>query len=105
MWRSDKALALTSDYVFDETVTVVKLRAGHQAAVAAGNAMLSSPRVTVEPVSDDDRRAAWQIFMRHRDKSWSFTDCTSKVLIDRLSCQEVWALDLDVRQMGYRLRP
>jgi len=31
--------------------------------------------------------------------------CTSKVLIDRLGCEQVWALDVDFRQMGYEVRP
>lgn len=105
VWRGDSSALVISDYVFDETVTVLKVRAGHQASVAAGDALLSSPRLTIELVAPDDQRVAWQIFRTHGDKRWSFTDCTSKAIIDRLGCDQVWALDVDFRQMGYPVRP
>ena len=91
--------------MFDETVTVLKARAGHRAAVAAGRAMLTSGRLAIEVVGEGDRVAAWEIFQSHGDKLWSFTDCTSKVLIDRLACDQVFTLDADFRQMGYDVRP
>lgn len=96
---------MTSDYIFDETVTVLKIRVSPKASVAAGEAMLSSARLSIEPIDDKDRRSAWAIFSTHGDKRWSFTDCTSKVLIDRLRCEQVWALDVDFQQMGYNVRP
>lgn len=105
LWRRDATELVTSDYVFDETVTVLKARAGHEASVAGGEALLSSARLTIEPITAEDFRAAWQIFGTHRDKLWSFTDCTSKTVIDRLGCNEVWALDVDFREMGYQVRP
>jgi len=105
VWKAETTSAVTSDYVFDETVTVLKIRVGHTASVAAGDAMLSSPRLSIEPIDDQDRRSAWAIFSTHADKRWSFTDCTSKVLIDRLACEQIWALDVDFRQMGYEVRP
>lgn len=105
VWSAEVTAAVTSDYVFDETVTVLKVRASHKASVAAGEAMLSSPRLSIEPIGDEDRRTAWAIFSTHSDKRLSFTDCTSKALIDRLGCEQVWALDVDFRQMGYEVRP
>lgn len=105
IWRSHHPSVLTSDYVFDETVTVLKARVGHQESVTAGEALLSSGRVKIEPVGGRDRQVAWDIFRSHDDKPWSFTDCTSKVLVDRLRCEEVWALDVDFRQMGSKVRP
>ena len=91
--------------MFDETVTTLKARAGHAAAVSAGDVLLSSTRLSIEPLSSGDWGASWQIFRVHGDKLCSFTDCTSKVLIDRLGCDEVWSLDADFRQMGYQVRP
>jgi predicted nucleic acid-binding protein len=105
LWNSDRPELVTSDYVFDETVTVLKARVGHKASVAAGDAMLGSKRLNLEPITNDDRLASWEIFRGHGDKLWSYTDCTSKVLIDRLGCDQVWSLDADFRQMGYLVRP
>lgn len=105
VWQSQAANLITSDYVFDETVTAMKARAGRKAAVAAGQALLSSMKLTIEPVTDRDRAEAWGTFRDYADKLRSFTDCTSKSLVDRLGCDEVWTLDADFRQMGYRVRP
>lgn len=105
MWDSERPDLITSDYVFDETVTVLKARVGHNASVAGGEAMLNSSRLTIELITDEDRLASWEIFRTHSDKLWSYTDCTSKVLIDRLGCDQVWSLDADFRQMGYKVRP
>ncbi len=105
LFEVEGAPLVTSDYVFDETVTTLKARAGHLAGVSAGEAMLNSSRLSIEPVSYPDRILAWQIFRGFGDKLWSFTDCTSKALIDRLGCDEVWSLDADFRQMGYAVRP
>lgn len=105
VWQSQRRNLITSDYVLDETVTVMKARAGHGAAVAAGEAMLGSMKLTIEVVTDRDRAEAWGIFRDFADKLWSLTDCTSKSLVDRLGCDEVWTLDADFRQMGDRIRP
>ena len=86
-------------------MTTLKARAGHLASVSAGEALLNASRLTIEPVARADWVLAWQTFRRHGDKLWSFTDCTSKALIDRLGCDEVWSLDADFRQMGYVVRP
>jgi len=40
------------------------------------------------------------VFRRFRDKGWSFTDCTSRVVIDRLSIPTAFALDQHFRQFG-----
>jgi predicted nucleic acid-binding protein len=105
LFEVETAPLVTSDYVLDETVTTLKARAGHLAGVSAGEAMLNSSRLSIEPVSHADWILAWQIFRDYGDKLWSFTDCTSKALIDRLSCAEVWSIDADFRQMGYVVRP
>lgn len=34
------------------------------------------------------------------DKQWSFTDCTSRVVMERLGIQKVFAFDDHFRQFG-----
>ncbi len=40
------------------------------------------------------------VFRRYQDKQWSFTDCTSKVLIERLGIAEAFAFDHHFEQFG-----
>jgi predicted nucleic acid-binding protein len=42
---------------------------------------------------------AYRVFCRYDDKAWSFTDCTSFVLMQRMRIVEAFALDEHFRQM------
>ena len=43
---------------------------------------------------------AWDIFQKYADKEWSFTDCTSKVVMERLQISKAFAFDQHFRQFG-----
>jgi predicted nucleic acid-binding protein len=50
--------------------------------------------------SDEDFAAALRVYEQFADKEWSFTDCTSYVLIQRLKLQTAFAFDQHFRQFG-----
>ena len=93
-----------SDYVFDETLTTIRFKSGrHDVAAAAGHAILKSTsfeRVFVEPPVFD---AAWSLFLDRADKPWSFTDCTSFVLMENLGIRKAVAFDANFRQAGFAM--
>jgi len=95
---------LTSTFVLDETVTLLKRRLGHDAAVAVGD-YLRSDEVELMAVDDADVEAAWALFKARGDKAYSFTDCTSFVLMRRLGLKDAIALDDDFRREGFRVKP
>ena len=43
---------------------------------------------------------AWDVFASHKDKGWSFTDCVSRAVIDRLGIVTACAFDVHFRQFG-----
>ena len=47
-----------------------------------------------------DILAAWEVFRTYQDKDWSFTDCTSKVVIEKLAIASAFAFDQHFRQFG-----
>jgi predicted nucleic acid-binding protein len=51
-------------------------------------------------LTPDEIYTAWQVFHDFRDKKWSFTDCTSKVVMERLACTQAMAFDEHFRQFG-----
>ena len=57
-------------------------------------------RVTVE-----DERAAWNLFCERADQRYSFTDCTSFVLMRRLRLPTALALDADFSAEGFGVAP
>ncbi len=78
----------TSDYVFDEAVTVALKRTGrHALAVDLGRLILGVDRpkfVTVLPIEKEVFENSWSIFMSHSERGLSFTDCASIALVRRL---------------------
>lgn len=96
---------VTSDYVFDELVTLLRRRAGHAAAVKAGRALRSGDIVLVTSVEGADLNAAWQRFEKEGDKGYSFTDCTSFALMKRLGVRTAAAVDAHFRQAGFKILP
>jgi predicted nucleic acid-binding protein len=45
------------------------------------------------------------IFFRYRDKDFSFTDCTSFVVMKELRLQQVLTTDAHFAQMGFQMLP
>src|SRR5260370_11228634 len=106
-WFQDKRDRLiTSDYVVDEVLTLLKTRFSTQAAIRAGQSLFGERHSTLVYLAQDDLRRAWKIFQTHRDKGWSFTDCTSFALMQRLRISAAFAFDQHFSQMrGIRRMP
>lgn len=92
---------ITTDYVIDETLTLLRSRGQRDDAIDWGTTMFdpNTPAFVhfLHPKSIDD---AWNIFREFDDKDWSFTDCSSKVVIDQLGIQTAFAFDHHFRQFG-----
>jgi len=48
---------------------------------------------------------ARSVFFRHRDEDYSFTDCTSFVVMRDLRLKEALTTDRHFRQMGFHVVP
>jgi predicted nucleic acid-binding protein len=92
---------VTSEYVFDESVTLIRYRVSHRAAVLFGDSLMGSRIVTVADVTGEDRVRAWELFGQYGDKELSYTDCTSFVLMKNFRLQHAYTFDAHFRQMGF----
>lgn len=92
---------VASTYVFDEVVTLVQARLGSEAAVQAGNLLRDPSIVRLEPVMAEDEEAAWRLFQDRPDKTYSFTDCTSFVLMARMGIEAAATTDSDFEREGF----
>ncbi len=100
-WLSTNSLPLvTTDYIVDETLTLLRARGEFWHAIELGKKFFSGAIVTVQKVNDQDYERAWVLFRDFSDKEWSFTDCTSKVVMDRLGIKTALALDHHFNQFG-----
>jgi predicted nucleic acid-binding protein len=103
--KSQKTQLITSDYVLDESLTLLRFRVGHKEAVEFGRWVLQSPLVKLINVDEKIWQAAWEIFVRYDDKDFSFTDCTSFTIMRQLGLRNAFAFDHDFEQAGFVMLP
>ena len=97
---------VTSNFVFDELIALCVARHRRHAAIAKFGALVLTPSVAdVVRVTAEDERAAWRLFVARPDQTYSFTDCTSFVLLRRLGIAQAAALDEHFAIEGFRVIP
>jgi len=97
-------LLITTNFVIDETITLVRSHLGHRDAVDIGERLWRGEMATVVWVTREDEQAAWELFKRYDDKKFSFTDCTSFVVMRRLGLLYAFTFDEDFEQTGEFVR-
>jgi predicted nucleic acid-binding protein len=92
---------LTTDYVVDETLTLLRTSGHAHRALQFGVQLIDGREFArLHSTNQDDFLAAWDIFHRYSDKHWSFTDCVSFVVMQRLKIDTAFAFDQHFRQFG-----
>ena len=92
---------LTTDYIVDETATLLLMRHSHTAAVDFLKTILESGTLRLEWIDSDTFHSAAALFQGHDDKQWSFTDCVSFALMDELKIQDSFTTDHHFSQAGF----
>ncbi|MCC5665832.1 hypothetical protein LC653_18360 [Nostoc sp. CHAB 5784] len=72
-----KPFLITKTYIFDEVVTFFNSRNLHYKAVEVGNRLLESPDIELIEIDRTLFNQGWEYFQKHKDKSYSLTDCLS----------------------------
>jgi uncharacterized protein len=99
------SVLVTTDYVIDETLTLIRVRLTLAAAEAWWAQLEGSSRLRWEWIGMARAEKARDVFFRHRDKSYSFTDCTSFVVMKELKLKQALTTDRHFRQMGFEVLP
>jgi len=99
----------TSNFVQDETYTLFLANIGYERATESAKrirTLKDKGLLHVVRVTEDIEESAWEIFERfNRDKFWSFTDCTSKAIMELLDIKETFSFDRNFEQMGFLRKP
>ena len=98
-------MLVTSDFVVDETLTLIRFRLGLAAADAWWRQADGSRRLRWERVDSERFEKARHLFFQYRDKGFSFTDCTSFVIMRELRLTHVITTDAHFRQAGFQMLP
>lgn len=96
---------VTSDFVVDETLTLLRFRLGLSAADAWWRQIDVSTRVRWERVDAARFDRARELFFQYRDKAFSFTDCTSFAIMRELRVTQALTTDRHFRQMHFQVVP
>ncbi len=99
------AILVTSDYVLDETLTLIRKRLGLRAAETWWRQVEASSRLRWEWIDELRAERARSLFFHHRDKDFSFTDCTSFVVMRELKIRQALTTDAQFRQIGFQITP
>ena len=102
--RAGQAL-VTTDFVADETLTLIRMRLGLAAASAWWQQVDGSSRLGWERIDSQRFERAREVFFQFRDKTFSFTDCTSFVVMRELRLTVALSTDRHFRQAGFQAVP
>jgi len=91
---------LTTDYVIDETLTLLRVRGERKRALHLGERFFHDGLAEIHKITAEDLLRAWEVFQQFDDKGWSFTDCTSKVVMEQLGVTVAFAFDHHFKQFG-----
>jgi predicted nucleic acid-binding protein len=85
---------LTTNHVIAETITL-SLKIGHDRATQIGEQLYAEKLARIHWASPEEERAAFAYFERHQDQAYSFVDCLSFVVMEKLGIDEALAVDSD----------
>lgn len=105
MSKGGHGVPLTTDYVLDETMTLLRSRRGLSAATTFVDKVRSSESVRVAWVDESLFERSLELFRKSDGKRWSFTDCTSFALMKQLSVSEAFAFDSHFEEAGFATLP
>jgi uncharacterized protein len=97
------ASLILTDYIIDEACTLAKTRAGGYGAVRLLEIVEQSDAFRLVWIGEDRFEAAKSFFRKHADHGYSFTDCTSFVVMRELGLRDALTTDRRFREAGFTI--
>ena len=92
---------VTTDYVVDETATLLKVRGAGHRADKLFEIVFQSAACRVEWMDSERFIHVRRFFLKHHDQDWSFTDCFSFWLMRSLGLTDALTTDKHFRDAGF----
>jgi predicted nucleic acid-binding protein len=99
--RDLQDFVLTTNHIVSETLTLIRSGVhrdpdvSHQVAVTVGRQLFDGVYGRLHQATMEEERQAFEYLARHRDKQYSFVDCLSFVIMEKLGITEALACDSD----------
>src|SRR5215469_17035177 len=94
-------MIVTSDYVVAETLNLAVARRGRVVADRLLQLLETSSGLRIEWIGAERFLAAKAFFRKHADHDYSFTDCTSFVVMQELRLRDVITTDRHFTEAGF----
>lgn len=95
----------TSNFVLDETFTLLGRQSSYAFAAERARALLGSKALTILRPDGDDELAALDLFARFADQEASYTDCISFALMRRYRLSRAFTFDRHFLAAGFEVLP
>ena len=96
-------LLVTSNFIVDETLTLIRIRCGLAKAKEFKEKIINSLKsLKIVRVMSIDERNAWHWFINEW-KDLSFTDCVSFAVMERLGLEKVASFDQHFAKAGFKI--
>jgi predicted nucleic acid-binding protein len=92
---------ITTDYVLDETATLLKARGHRRLLKGFFESVLTSCACQTIWTDIEVFSTTCSYFIKHQDQDWSFTDCVSFVVMRRERIREVLTKDAHFAEAGF----
>jgi hypothetical protein len=104
-WLEGHGVLVSTDFVMDETLTLLRFRLGLPAAESWWQQVDESALVRWERIDAERSRKAREWFFRWREQDFSFTDCSSFVVMRELRLKTALSSDDHFRRALFTILP
>ena len=100
-----KPKLFTSNFVLDETLTLLARRSSYPFAAAKARTIFASDAFSILRPSAQDELASIEFFEKYADQEVSFTDCVSFTLMRKVGLNRIFTFDKHFRWAGFEVIP
>ncbi len=94
---------LLTDYIVVEIANALSRVPFRQTAVQTISLIQSSANTMVVRVDKEIFGEAWRLYSERLDKEWSFTDCASFIVMNRMGLTDAFTSDHHFEQAGFNI--
>ena len=105
-WKQVEELkhkCVTSNFVLDETFTLLGRWGNYKYAAERANLIYSSQVIDILRPDHNDELAAIEMFRKFSDQKISYTDCISFVLMKKMKIKQAFSFDRHFVAAGFKL--
>jgi predicted nucleic acid-binding protein len=103
--RKKGKICVTSNFILDETFTLLGCRSGYGFAAQRAKNIYASESLKIMRPDRDDELKAIDCFEKYSEQRLSFTDCISFVLMQKKKIKRVFTFDHHFQLMGFQTYP